>query len=64
MMKGQGSGAIIVAISAIFAAVAIAILANISTVGWSTINITIWTYIPTFILLGILALAAFSYRMR
>lgn len=63
-MKGQGTGIIATAIAAIFGAVAVMILMNISTTGWSTINITIWTYIPTFILLGILAFAAFSYRMR
>lgn len=63
-MRGQGAGIIMVAIAAIFAAVSVAILANISTTGWSSINITIWTYIPTFILLGILAFAAFSFRLR
>lgn len=64
MGKGQGSGIMMVAITAIFAAVAIAILANISTSGWSSINVTIWTYIPTFILLGVLGYAAFAYRFK
>lgn len=63
-MRGQGAGILMVAITAIFAAVAVVILANISTTGWSSINVTIWTYIPTFILLGVLAFAAFSYRMK
>lgn len=64
MVKGQGAGILMVAITAIFAAVAVVILANISTAGWTSINVTIWTYIPTFILLGVLAYAAFAYRFK
>jgi hypothetical protein len=63
-MRGQGAGILMVAITAIFAAVAVVILANISTTGWTSINVTIWTYIPTFILLGVLAYAAFAYRFK
>jgi uncharacterized membrane protein YbhN (UPF0104 family) len=63
-MKGQGAGILMVAITAIFSAVAVVILGNISTTGWSSINVTVWTYIPTFILLGVLAYAAFSYRFK
>ena len=63
-MRGQGAGILMVAITAIFAAVAVVILANISTTGWTSINITIWTYIPTFVLLGVLAYAAFAYRFK
>jgi hypothetical protein len=63
-MRGQGAGIIMVAIAAIFGAVAVAIIGNISTTGLSTINVTIWTYISTFILLCILAFAAFRYRMK
>lgn len=64
MVKGQGAGILMVAITAIFAAVAVVILSNISTAGWTSINVTIWTYIPTFILLGVLAYAAFAYRFK
>ncbi len=63
-MKGMGGGILVVAISAIFAAVAVTILNNISTTGWASIDVTVFTYIGTFILLGVLAYAAFAYRYK
>jgi hypothetical protein len=63
-MKGQGAGILVVILAAIFAAVGVNILNGINTTGWSSINTTIFPYISTFVLLGVLALAAFAYRYR
>jgi hypothetical protein len=63
-LKGQGAGILVVILAAIFAAVGVNILGGINITGWSTINTTIYPYISTFILLGVLALAAFAYRYK
>ena len=38
----------------VIGAVAIPILSGVNTVGWSTINTTIWPYITTFMILSLL----------
>jgi len=63
-MKGQGSGILVVILAAIFGAVGVNILGGINITSWSTINQTIYPYISTFVLLGVLGLAAFAYRYR
>lgn len=63
-MRGQGAGILVVVLGAIFAAVGVNILGGINITGWDAINQTIFPYISTFILLGVLGLAAFAYRYK
>lgn len=61
-MRGMGAGIMVVVLSAIFASVGVGVLMGVNTDTWATIDATIFGNIPTFILLGVLALAAFSYK--
>jgi hypothetical protein len=63
-MRGQGAGVMMVVLSAIFAAVGISVLAGVNTTGWAAINTTIFGNLGTFILLGVLGMAAFAYRYK
>jgi hypothetical protein len=63
-MRGQGAGILVVVLGAIFAAVGVNILGGINVTAWSSINQTIFPYISTFVLLGVLGLAAFAYRYK
>jgi hypothetical protein len=61
---GAGIGIAVACI--VVGAVAIPILKNVSTAGWSGTDITIYTYIPTFLLLALLvgAVGAGMYYMK
>lgn len=61
--KGQAlvAGAIGIAVAAIVVgAVAIPILTEVNTTGWASMNVTIFTYVSTFLILSLL-IGAIAY---
>jgi uncharacterized membrane protein YbhN (UPF0104 family) len=69
LAKGQAlvGAAIAIAVAAIvIGAVAIPILSGVNTTGWSSMNATIYQYVPTFLVLALLigAIAAAGILRR
>lgn len=65
MVNALVASAVGIAVAAIvIGAVAVPIITGVNTTGWSTMNTTIFTYVPTFLILSLLVGAMAGFMMN